>query len=124
MHLTCNEEIGGSNPSIGSMNSKKQIRNDFRISVYKRDNHTCKVCNTKRESEELDAHHITDRNEMPNGGYVTSNGITVCQEKCHMIVEQYHISGGENWNDGYHPSDLYELIGSSKELAVKESLKL
>ena len=34
--------------------NKKQIREDFRQSVFKRDNFTCKVCNTKRSVDELD----------------------------------------------------------------------
>lgn len=48
--------------------NKKQIREDFRQSVFKRDNFTCKVCNTKRSIGELDAHR-TKKGE-PNGGYV------------------------------------------------------
>ena len=92
--------------------------------MYTRDKFTCKVCNTKREEEELDAHHITDRNDMPNGGYVASNGITVCKDDCHMKVEKFHISGGEEWEEGLHPDDLYRLIGSSKEQAVKDSERL
>jgi len=103
---------------------KKQIRAKFRSDVYTRDNFTCKVCNTKREEEELDAHHITDRNEIINGGYVASNGITVCQDECHMKVEKFHISGGQDWEEGLHPDDLYRMIGSSKEQAVKDSERL
>lgn len=51
--------------------SKREIRNKFRNSVFKRDNFTCKVCGVKRNIDDLDAHHITDRSEMPNGGYLT-----------------------------------------------------
>jgi 5-methylcytosine-specific restriction endonuclease McrA len=51
-------------------NHKKIIRSIFRTSVFKRDNYTCKVCNTKCPEEELDAHHIMDRSLMPKGGYV------------------------------------------------------
>lgn len=100
---------------------KKDIRKNFRLSVFKRDKHTCKVCNTKRDESELDAHHITDRNDIPNGGYVLNNGITVCKDKCHMKVEEYHISGGKSWIDGLHPNDLYRMIVSSKEKAIKDS---
>ena len=54
--------------------SKKEIRNKFRTEVFKRDNYTCQVCGYgpfKIEPENiLDAHHITDRSLMPNGGYV------------------------------------------------------
>lgn len=33
----------------------------------------------ERAERDLDAHHITDRNEMPNGGYVPENGISLCK---------------------------------------------
>lgn len=100
---------------------KKEIREHFRNSVYKRDNFTCKVCGVKRDAKDLDAHHITDRTEMPNGGYVKENGITVCKEDCHFKVELFHISEGEQWNEGFHPDDLYQLVKSSKELAIDKS---
>jgi hypothetical protein len=35
--------------------------------------------------------HYAGVNEMPNGGYVPENGMTLC-ETCHMLAEQYHIS--------------------------------
>lgn len=110
------------------MGSKKDIRKNFKQSVLKRDKCTCRVCNKKYTQDEtddmLDAHHITDRNEMPNGGYVVENGISVCKEKCHMRVEKYHISDGTEWEEGLHPNDLYKLIGSSKEKAIIASEKL
>lgn len=101
--------------------SKKDIRKNFRNSVFQRDKFTCRVCNKKKTEDELDAHHITDRNEMPNGGYVKENGITVCKEDCHFKVELFHISGGLEWNDGLHPNDLYKKIGSTKEMAIRKS---
>jgi hypothetical protein len=129
------------------MKTKKEIRSDFRQSVLERDNWTCQICGegSYKTLDFFDAHHITDRSEMPNGGYVKENGITVCnkpkglstkdsedglpdfdidQESCHMKCEKYHISEGTEWYDGLHPNDLYAKIGSSKELAIKESLKL
>lgn len=104
--------------------SKKDIRRNFKESVFKRDKHTCKVCKTKREVDDLDAHHITDRNEMPKGGYTKSNGITVCKDECHMKVEQFHITGGDSWVEGLHPDNLYEMISSTKDKAILDSLKL
>lgn len=102
--------------------NKKKIRETFRNEVFKRDKNTCRVCNKKHvDVEGLDAHHITDRSEMPNGGYVKENGITVCKDECHMSCETYHISGGLRWVDGLHPDDLYKIIGSSKELAIEKS---
>ena len=80
---------------------------------------------------------------MPNGGYVKENGITLCKDtrpnlkalldgneseyhiiSCHMRCEQYHISEGNNWEDGLHPDDLYNKINSTLELAIEKSNKL
>ena len=96
------------------MKNKKQIRIIFRKNVFERDNYKCVFCNKKA----VDAHHITDRNEIPNGGYIIENGISVCDEH-HIICEKYHITGGKEWHNGYHPDDLYKKINSSKELAIK-----
>ena len=102
--------------------SKKLIRQKFRQEVFKRDNYTCQVCGTiNTDPDYFDAHHITDRSEMPNGGYVKENGITLCKDSCHMKCEKFHISGGVEWEEGLHPDDLYRKIGSSKELAIEKS---
>jgi len=61
---------------------------------------------------------------MVSGGYVATNGITVCKEVCHMKVERFHISGGIEWEEGLHPDDLYKLIGSSREQADRDSEEL
>lgn len=118
------------------MATKKEVRRNFRNNTFERDNYTCKICGNGPHYEQpevvLDAHHITDRNEMPNGGYVPENGITLCkydengseEDSCHMKAELFHISGGTKWNDGMHPDDLYKLIGSSKEKAIEKSNKL
>jgi hypothetical protein len=71
----------------------------------------------------LDAHHITDRHEMPHGGYVKENGISLCSE-CHKRAEVWHESGKVEYEEGYHPDDLYKLIGSSYEEAFVASQKL
>lgn len=82
------------------------------------------VCSAPIVKGETDAHHITDRNEMPNGGYVLENGITLCKYECHMMAELFHITDGEDWYNGMHPDDLYKLIGSSRDLAIEKCLKL
>ena len=69
--------------------SKKLIRAKFRQSVFDRDGHQCVKCGS---TNELDAHHIVNRNEMPDGGYITENGITLCGE-CHWKAEQFHKTG-------------------------------
>jgi 5-methylcytosine-specific restriction endonuclease McrA len=106
------------------MKKKQLIRQKFRDVCLKRDNYRCRVCGLKPEFDEfLDVHHITDRTEMPNGGYVLENGISLCSE-CHMKAERYHITGGLEWEHLMHPDDLYRKINSSHEEAVKASEKL
>ncbi len=99
---------------------KKKIRQQFRDAVFMRDEHKCRVCG-KLDMKELDAHHITDRNLLPNGGYVKENGISLCPD-CHLKAEQFHSTGEAC--PGYSPDDLYRLIGSSYEKAVQASKKL
>lgn len=104
---------------------KKNVRRKFRSTVFSRDKHKCRKCGEAkfRLNYCLDAHHITDRNEMPNGGYVPENGIALCP-RCHIKAEKYHATGGQEHVEGFHPDDLYALIKSSKELATKKSLTL
>ena len=97
---------------------KRRIRENFKHAVFTRDKFCCRKCG--EDEKVLDAHHITDRNEIPNGGYVVENGISLCG-KCHYHAENYHVSKGMAWTEGYHPNDLYALIGSSKEIALKKA---
>jgi hypothetical protein len=121
---------------------KKQVRQNFRDAVFARDAFTCRGCGLvppstvpagtsmfrcagrsgpERAEAELDAHHITDRNEMPNGGYVAENGISLC-ETCHAKAEAFHC--GEPVPPGFSPVELYVLIGSSEEEARAASERL
>ena len=99
---------------------KKLVREFFRRSVFGGDGHKCRKCGA---TENLAAHHITDRSKMPNGGYCRENGITLC-EPCHYKAEQFHISDGRWWEPGYHPNELYSLIGSDYETALLASKRL
>lgn len=101
------------------MKQKQAVRAKFREVVFKRDKNKCRVCGAA--STKLDAHHITDRNELPNGGYVLENGISLC-ELCHFKAEQFHATGEAL--PGFHPDDLYIMIGSTREKAEAASLKL
>lgn len=116
---------------------KKEIRSAFRKAVLKRDGFRCVWCNVPGKcrqtgeyegnvnpatvTEVLDAHHITDRNEMPNGGYVVENGASLCSV-CHENAEQFHSTGVAV--PGFAPDDLYQIINSCHEKAVKASEKL
>ena len=101
------------------------------MAVFERDGHRCRVCGAG--NCRLDAHHVTNRNEMPNGGYVAENGITLC-DTCHEKAEVWHASRhthaeprkaavGEA-EPGYAPDELYALIGSSWEIAWEASERL
>lgn len=118
---------------------KRQIRTAFREDVFSRDGYACQVCGRQWRPEDSDpvlkrvnAHHITNRKEMPNGGYVPENGITVCDvaafadhsQSCHMRVEQWHITGGAKVEEGLDPETLYRIIGSSYDEAVRASRSL
>ena len=120
------------------MSAKRQIRVAFRIAVFKRDRYRCAMCGTpgkdrqggdayeafhdsRADLAELDAHHVTDRNEMPNGGYVADNGITLCAA-CHLLAETFHDTGIAH--PGFSPDELYAKIDSSLEKAQSASLKL
>jgi hypothetical protein len=104
---------------------KKQIRQNFRTAVFTRDAFACRGCGfvsaPERVEDELDAHHITDRNKIPNGGYVAENGIALCAV-CHEKAEAFHC--GEPVPPGFAPAELYELIGSSEEEARAASERL
>lgn len=111
------------------MKKKKDIRTKFRSDVFERDKYICQGgCGLEAgpvsAGELLDAHHITDRTEMPNGGYVKENGITLCKQECHMKAEKFHMTEGKEWEPGFHPDELYAKIKSSKEKAISASEKL
>jgi len=101
------------------MNAKKQIRQAFRDACFKRDGNKCRTCGNP---EGITAHHITDRNEIVNGGYCAENGITLC-EKCHLKAENYYDSNKAN-TEVFYPNELYTMIGSSYEKAKKASERI
>ena len=107
--------------------SKKQTRAAFRDAVFARAKYRCEGpgCSFRSAAEravtELDAHHITDRNEMPNGGYVKENGIALCPP-CHEKAEHFHSTGTAL--PGFAPDELYEIIRSSREMAERASRRL
>jgi 5-methylcytosine-specific restriction endonuclease McrA len=116
---------------------KKQIRGYFRTNVFKRDAYRCRCCgvagkdrqrgnlHTKyhpvKDPVELDAHHITPREIMLNGGYVEENGISLCTS-CHIQAEDY-LHGIMSYYDDFSPENLYKLINSSYEKAVEADAK-
>jgi 5-methylcytosine-specific restriction endonuclease McrA len=94
------------------MSDKKTVRKQFRDAVFRRDNYCCVLCGWGDDVEKLDAHHITDRNDIPNGGYVLENGITLCRD-CHRSAE----------DGAFSPEELYRVIGSSKAKAFEAATR-
>jgi len=107
------------------MKAKEQVRERFREKVFQRARFRCEVCgavsSAERAREDLDAHHITDRNELPAGGYVAENGISLCKP-CHEQAEIFHATGVAP--GGWHPEDLYKKVGSSYDAALLASRRL
>jgi len=105
--------------------SKKEIRRNFRDHSFKQDKYKCVMCSfqssPEKSLEELDCHHITPRTEMPNGGYVKENGISLCSE-CHLKAEEFYATGVAV--PGFSPEELYQRINSSKEKAIEASKRL
>ena len=99
---------------------KKAIREKFRNDTFGRDGHKCVFCD---RTDNLDAHHITDRRLMPAGGYVKENGITLCPTH-HLMAEEWNRTEQQSWITNFHPNDLYKRIGSSYEMALIASQTL
>jgi hypothetical protein len=65
-------------------------RDEFRESVFKRDDFKCVICG----NEGKDAHHILERRLWDDGGYYVSNGATLCTEH-HILAEKTLLSCDE-----------------------------
>ncbi|MCF8890638.1 HNH endonuclease [Priestia megaterium] len=64
----------------------------WRMSVFIRDDFTCKVCGSK---EEIEAHHIFNYSSHKKLRYKLSNGITLC-EICHDNFHNMYTRKGNN----------------------------
>lgn len=102
---------------VGMSAAKKRARAVFNEVCIKRDER-CRLCPliNKTPVQDLEVHHITNRNDMPKGGYVKENGITLCK--------RHHLEVETSTNYFYSANYLYELIGSSYEKALDASKRL
>ncbi|MEO7172791.1 HNH endonuclease signature motif containing protein [Flavobacterium sp.] len=105
--------------------NKKLVRERFRDLTFKRDKYCCVMCGFKSTPEnaidELDSHHLINREAMPSGGYVPENGISLCSD-CHIKAEEFYSTGTAH--PGYSVEELFEKIGSSEEKAREAAKKL
>jgi len=71
-----------------SIKPENLSREDFKISVFKRDRYACVCC----QKSAVDAHHIIDRSLWGESqGYFLDNGVAVCGD-CHKKSEETLIS--------------------------------
>jgi 5-methylcytosine-specific restriction endonuclease McrA len=108
------------------MSAKKKLaRQKFRDEVLKRDRSLCAICKTP---DNVEIHHITDRTQIPGGGYVRENGITLCKEHLEQAELYLHSESGEMEEDAelgaLVPKKLYLKIGSNYDKALKASQRL
>jgi hypothetical protein len=96
--------------------AKRQIRQRFKQEVLERDGYRCLGCGCQPGVDALDAHHIIDRHDMPNGGYVVENGATLCHT-CHPLAEREHQ--GLESHPGLSRAELFAIIGSSEAEAKR-----
>ena len=68
-------------------------RDEFRTSVFERDNHLCVMCHKPA----VDVHHIIDRKQFTNGGYYLDNGVSLCSE--HHIESENGTIGCQTLRD-------------------------
>lgn len=79
--------------------SELLTRDQFRASVFARDNDLCVNCGNAAD----DAHHILERRLFTDGGYYTENGASLC-ESCHLLAEETTLT----------PADLRIKAGITK----------
>jgi len=76
--------------------------NAWRMSVFDRDQFTCKKCNAKSTGN-IEAHHILPYALFPEVRTDISNGITLCKS-CHA---KYHSAYGKSGKCNHKTMDLY-----------------
>lgn len=78
--------------------------------ITKRDGYKCKVCGS---SDNVGVSSI-----IPRFGYNIFNALLLCKY-CNKLFAYYWQTNCKDYSEGYHPDDLYKLINSNKERALK-----
>ncbi len=83
---------GGITPANCEIRNSTEY-NDWRNSVFRRDDYTCSVCTSRGHT--LAAHHIANFADNPSMRFDIGNGITMCKD-CH---DAFHIIFGKRNNN-------------------------
>ena len=99
-------------------------RDEFRESVFKRDEYKCVVC----KNPATEVHHLLDRKLFNDGGYYKNNGVSL-DNSCHIKAENCEISVEELRQlagiieivlpKGLTPGIVYDKWGKSKDYNSK-----
>lgn len=71
---------------------------DWRVSVFIRDKHTCRIC--KKKNKELNAHHLDGWNWCKEKRFDLKNGITLCK-RCHLNFHKKY-GYGDNTKEQFY----------------------
>ena len=104
-------------------------RDEFRETVFARDNHKCVICGA---SDEIAAHHILERCLWEDGGYYIDNGATLCPEhhleaeKTTLSCEDIRLKAGVDTilPSKFDPNNIYDKWGNIilKDVLIKGEL--
>lgn len=106
------KRTGSLNPNYkgGISSFRKTIYNseewkNWRQSVFKRDDYTCQIC-FKKGNINLHSNHIKKFSDYPALRFITTNGVTLCQD-CHVKK----VNGKEvKWEDYFYLNFYYRGI--------------
>ena len=82
---------------LDKLRNTKKYKN-WRLSVIKRDNSTCQICNNYFETEKLRAHHLLSFSKYNDLRYNKNNGITLCKT-CHNKFHSIYTSNNFDINN-------------------------
>lgn len=83
----CHFYIDGRSPRNRIIKKSFKYRN-WRTSVFKRDNYTCRHC--LKRGGELQAHHIKPQSLFPELRFSIENGLTLCRP-CHLKTDTWGL---------------------------------
>jgi hypothetical protein len=89
---------------VNALERKLKARAHFRDAILVRDGKSCRVCGSTKKVE---VHRIN--------GHILVQGNALCLcHGCRVKAEYFAVHDGKKSVEGFHPDDLYKLLGTSK----------